>query len=140
MNLETVTTVRDAGQADVSGVLGICAHAVATTVATFEDVAPTEEEMASRIEASHVWLIAEDTDGIAGYAYGSRFHPRAAYRCSTEVPVYVAERSQRRGVGHLLVDTVLGRLRTLGYVNAFAGITMPNPPASVCSNRWASRA
>ena len=127
MTEEAAVRVRDATHADAASVLEIYAPAVATTVVTFEEVAPTEEEMASRIEASHVWLVADTPGGVAGYAYASRFHPRAAYRWSVEVSVYVAEPSQGQGLGRLLVDTLLEALRDRGYVNAFAGISLPNP-------------
>jgi L-amino acid N-acyltransferase YncA len=71
--------------------------------------------------------VAEDADGIAGYAYAARFHPRSAYRWSVEVSVYLAEDARGRGLGRRLIATLLERLRERGFVNAFAGTTLPNP-------------
>lgn len=63
---------------------------------------------------------------IEGYAYASPFHPRPAYRWSVEVSVYVAPGGQGRGVGRDLLATLLADLHECGYVNAFAGIALPN--------------
>jgi hypothetical protein len=39
-----------------------------------------------------MWLVADDVNSVSSYAYAARFHPRSAYRLSTGVSVYVAER------------------------------------------------
>ena len=69
-------------------------------------------------------------DGVAGYAYASRFHPRSAYRWSAEVSVYLAPRARGAGVGTRLVRTLLARLTEMGFVNAFAGSSLPNPAST----------
>lgn len=63
---------------------------------------------------------------MTGYAYASRFHPRSAYRWSAEVSVYLAAEARGQGLGRQLVEELLGRLRELGFVNAFAGTALPN--------------
>jgi phosphinothricin acetyltransferase len=39
----------------------------------------------------------------------------------------VAERARGRGVGRALYERLLNEVADLGYVMAFAGITLPNP-------------
>jgi phosphinothricin acetyltransferase len=71
--------------------------------------------------------VAESGESVFGYAYGSAHRARAAYRWSVDTSVYVASAWQRQGVGRALYATLMERLAALGYVNAFAGITVPNP-------------
>ena len=63
----------------------------------------------------------------SAYAYANRFHIRPAYRWSVEVSVYIDPRSQGKGIGRSLLDSLLDALVVRGYVNAFAGIALPNP-------------
>jgi len=46
---------------------------------------------------------------------------------SVDVAVYIQANQHRRGVGRQLYDELFTLLRRLGYVNAYAGITLPNP-------------
>jgi phosphinothricin acetyltransferase len=62
-----------------------------------------------------------------GYAYASRHRERAAYQWSVDTTVYVRQGRQRRGVGRALYTALLGVLPLQGYVNAYAGVTLPNP-------------
>lgn len=100
-------------------------------VASFEEKAPTAEEMAERMRsvlAWTPWLVAEDENGrVIGYAYASRHRERAGYRWSVDISVYVHQEWQRRGVGRELYTELLAILRRQGFVNVYAGITLPNP-------------
>ena len=86
--------------------------------------------MARRIHDTlriHPWLVCEIDDRLAGYAYASAHRVRRAYQWSVDTSVYVDERYRRRGVGCGLYDSLLAILTAQGYVNAYAGITLPNP-------------
>lgn len=96
------------------------------TTVSFEDEPPSTEEMAGRIEKSHLWLVADRGGEIAGYAYANAFHPRSAYRWSVEVSVYLEPGARGRGVGKHLLGVLLDRLREMGFVNAFGGVALPN--------------
>ena len=119
-------TVRPAEPEDAAATLAIYGPIVEKTPISFEEHAPSLEEMVERIDRSHVWLVAEDSGGVCGYAYAGRFHPRAAYRWSVEVSIYLAESARGRGVGRLLLSKLLDSLKDGGFVNAFAGTTLPN--------------
>ena len=69
---------------------------------------------------------AED-DGVIGYAYASAHNERAAYRWSVSTAIYVSRDHHRRGAGRALYTTLFALLRALGYRQATAGITLPNP-------------
>ena len=120
-------TIREANAGDADGVAAIYAPIVTDTVISFEEEPPSTEEMARRIDESHLWLVAEEDERIAGYAYAAPFHPRAAYRWSVEVSVYLAEDARGKGVGKRLVTELVDRLRDMGFVNAFGGTALPNP-------------
>ena len=99
------------------------------TAISFEERGPSAGEMAKRIGAigaERPWIVFDD-GGVAGYAYASAHHERAAYRWSVSTSVYVSANHQRRGIGHALYTTLFDLLRLLGYFKATAGITLPNP-------------
>jgi L-amino acid N-acyltransferase YncA len=106
---------------------------VETTTISFEDVAPGVDEMAARM--AHVlelmpWLVAEDDEGqVVGYAYGSRHRERAGYRWSVDLAVYVDASSHGRGVGRSLYAELVPTLRRQRFVNAYAGVGLPNEPS-----------
>jgi phosphinothricin acetyltransferase len=116
---------------DAGAVAAIYRAAVTDTIASFEEEPPPAAEMASRMEATlrrTPWLVAVDHDGgVAGYAYAGPHHPRAGYRWSVNISVYVAPTAHGRGVGRSLYRHLLDILRRQGFVNVYAGIALPNP-------------
>ena len=126
MTEDLQVTIRPASGEDAQSIRDIYAPFVTHSVVSFEEEPPSVDEMARRVADSHVWLAAEDASGLCGYAYAARFHPRPAYRWSTEISVYLAPNTQGRGVGRRLLGDLLERLVASGFVNAFAGTTLPN--------------
>lgn len=121
--------IRDATVDDASAVQAIYAPVVIATVISFEESAPSIEEMAGRIAAyagDYPFLVAEREGRVVGYAYGSRHRDRASYRFSADVAVYVAEAARGTGVGGALYRRLLPALAERGAHAVFAGITLPN--------------
>lgn len=121
------TVIRAATRDDAAGVAAVYAPYVTDTSISFEEVAPSAQEMAERIGRATTWLVAEREGEVLGYAYAAPFHPRPAYRISHEVSIYLRGDATGRGLGQHLLDRVLEELRDLGVVNALAGIAIPNP-------------
>ena len=119
-------TVRNATAADGAACAAIYAPYVTDSVISFELDPPSAQEMASRIAASHLWLVLEDSGRVAGYAYAGRFAPRAAYRWACEVSVYLERGRERRGGGRALYEALLPQLAQRGFRVAVAGMTLPN--------------
>jgi phosphinothricin acetyltransferase len=119
--------IREATKADAEAIAAIYAPLVTDTVVSFEEEPPSAAEIAKRIAASHLCLVAEEAGDVVGYAYAARFHSRAAYRWSTEASIYLAPEARGRGIGKKLVTELLDRLRQMGFVNVFGGATVPNP-------------
>lgn len=123
-------TLRPASAADAPAIQAIYAPFVTDTVISFEEVAPTVDEMAARIasvqEGGHTFLVADDGSDIVGYAYAGAHRARSAYRASVDVSAYVAPGAHRRGIGRGLYEQLLADLAAKNFHAAFAGITLPN--------------
>jgi phosphinothricin acetyltransferase len=125
--------VRTATPADAAACAAIYAPYVTDTAISFETVPPGTEEMANRIAAalrSHAWVVLESEGTVLGYAYGGPFEPRAAYRWSCQVSVYVELGRRRTGAGRALYSALFARLAERGFRNAAAGMTLPNDASS----------
>jgi L-amino acid N-acyltransferase YncA len=121
--------VRDASALDGEACAAIYATYVTGTAITFEIDPPTPEEMAARIEsaqATHAWMVLEDEGRVVGYAYAGPMKPRAAYRWSCEVSVYLEQGRRRTGGGRALYEALFDRLIERGFRTAIAGMTLPN--------------
>jgi L-amino acid N-acyltransferase YncA len=118
---------------DAVDVSAIYRPSVENGLASFEEDAPDADEMARRMRgtlARTPWLVAEDDSGaVVGYAYAGSHHERPGYRWAVNISVYVAEAARSHGVGRRLYDELLSTLRRQGFVNVYAGITLPNPPS-----------
>lgn len=122
---------------DAAAVAEIYRPAVETGVASFEEVAPDAAEMRRRmidILAATPWLVAELRGRVVGFAYAGPHRARPGYRWSVNVSVYVAEGVTGRGIGGRLYRTLFALLERQGYVNVYAGVTLPND-ASVALHR-----
>jgi phosphinothricin acetyltransferase len=100
------------------------------TPISFELEPPSVDEMHRRMSAvldQNAWLVCADVGMIVGYAYAAPHRERAAYRWSVDTSVYIHERHHRRGIGRALYTSLFQLLRHQGYVNAYAGVTLPNP-------------
>jgi L-amino acid N-acyltransferase YncA len=121
--------LRRATEADAAACLAIYRPFVEATAVSFEAAIPSVEEFAARIAQSlsaWTWLIAEQDGRHIGYAYGHSHRERAAYQWSVEVTIYVDSSYRRQGVGQHLYERLFTDLASLGYCNAYAGVTQPN--------------
>ena len=121
--------VRPVRPSDAAGVRAVYAPIVEQTFISFEEEAPSVEEMARRIEAvsaTHPYFVAERDGMLLGYCYGSQHRARAAYRHSAEVTVYVGEEARGQGVGCALYSALLPELTARGFHMAYGGIALPN--------------
>ena len=121
--------IRLADGRDAAAVAAIYAPFVDGSATSFEAEPPSAEEIRRRITETtqtYPWLVCECEDAIAGYAYASWHRTRLAYRWSVETTVYVHPDYRRCGVARGLYTSLFAILSTQGFVNAYAGITLPN--------------
>ncbi len=122
-------TIRLATPDDAAQVQAIYSPYCLTPI-SFELGPPTVEEVQGRITRVlelTPWLVCEDGGEVVGYAYASRHRERPAYQWSVDTSVYVHHQRQRLGVGRALYTSLFAVLALQGYVNAYAGATLPNP-------------
>jgi L-amino acid N-acyltransferase YncA len=124
--------VREAVVADVPALLEIYRPFVTDTAVSFEIEPPTLEEFQARVLAAQErwsWLVAERNGEVLGYAYGSAFRTRAAYRFTAETSAYVGPAHRGLGIARALYERLFVVLAAKGYANAYAGIALPNDPS-----------
>ena len=110
--------IRSALASDAAALAAIYGHHVTHGFGTFEEVPPSPEGMAGRLEAVTDWglpyLVAEIDGQVAGLAYAGLFRPRAAYRYTVEDSVYIAPDRMGQGVGKALLGEVIRVCETMG--------------------------
>ena len=124
------TWIRSVDLTDAQAVQAIYAPFVLDSAISFETVVPDVIEIRRRIEAQrerYPWLVLEADRAVVGYAYASAHRTRQAYQWSVDVSVYVDRAVHRRGIGRALYVALFDFLRRQRFVNAYAGITLPNP-------------
>jgi len=129
MNVTMSIEIRQAVESDAEQILQIYKLIVESTAISFEMQTPSIDEISYRIRSAlktHEWLVAVDSEGVAGYAYASQYRAREAYRFSAETTVYVKEKCRGAGVGKNLYETLFQSLKVKGFRRAFAGIALPN--------------
>jgi L-amino acid N-acyltransferase YncA len=125
-----MTEIRTATPADAEEIARIYRPYVQDSVVSFELDPPSAEAMAERMAGAsdvYPWLVAAESQGLLGYAYGSQHRSRPAYRFSVEVSVYLKEAARGRGLGRRLMTALLDELAARGFNTALAGTTLPNP-------------
>lgn len=99
---------------------------VLTGLASFEEIAPTADEMEARRvavrEIGAPYLVAEREGEILGYAYAGCYRARPAYRWTLEDSVYVADQSQGQGVGRALLGSLIASCEAGGWRQMIAVI------------------
>jgi phosphinothricin acetyltransferase len=119
--------IRVATLADAEQVQAIYGPYCSTPV-SFELEPPSVGEMRQRLAKvleQYPWLVCEHGGEVLGYAYAGPHRERAAYGWSVDTSAYVGR--LRCGIGRALYTSLFALLRLQGFVNAYAGVTLPNP-------------
>lgn len=114
---------------DASEALEIYKPYVLHTIITFEYETPSITEFLQRIKANitdYPWLVCLYGNKIIGYAYAGFHRYRTAYQWSCESSVYLLPAFHHKGIGSILYETLFSLLRIQGYINVYAGISLPN--------------
>ena len=124
--------IRPATPEDAAAIAAIYAPHVLTGTVSFEIDPPDARAMRTRMAASdglYPWIVAtngDETGGVIGYAYATKFRDRPAYRYVCETSIYLTDTSSGSGVGRLLYEALIDTLRAQGFVHAIGAIALPN--------------
>ncbi len=122
--------IRPVTEKDAEELVSIYGPYVLETAVTYEYEVPSVEEFRGRIEntiKNYPYLAAVEDGVILGYAYASTFHPRAAFRWSAEVTVYLRKDAHGRGIGRQLYEKLEEMLKKQNIQTLIALIADPNP-------------
>lgn len=126
-----IKTIRRVEKSDAQAIRDIYAPFVSESATSFEVEPPDAAAMERRIldlQERFPWLVYEVDRKLLGYAYASPHRAaRKAYQWCVEVSIYIHAAARKRGIGRALYTSLFELLRRQGYVNAYAGITLPNP-------------
>ena len=119
--------IRPLVESDWPAVAAIFEEGIATGDATFETEPPSWDGW----DAAHtdIRVVAENGDGVVGWAALSGYSDRCCYRGVSEVSVYVAGAVRGRGVGRALLDAVIAQSEKAGIWTLQAGIFPENKPS-----------
>lgn len=132
MNQANSLLVRQASADDAQAIREIYRPYIEDSAISFEYVVPDIAEIEKRINLVSYffpWLVLEEDGVVLGYAYGNKHRERLAYQWSVETSVYIDRGCHKKGFGKMLYQKLFEILRIQGFVNAYAGITMPNEPS-----------
>lgn len=136
--MDSKSIIRLAFAEDARAIARIYRPVVESTVISFETTPPDEQEIRGRVAETlkrYPWLVLERTGEVVGFAYASAHRTRAAYQWSVDTSAYVDERYRRQGIGHGLYLSLLAILSAQGFINAYAGIALPNPSSVALHER-----
>lgn len=123
--------IRDAVLDDSPQIAEIYNYYVENTCVTFEETQVSNEEMSNRLRnvanSNLPWIVAVKDEAIVGYAYATKWKERSAYRYSVESTIYLSSTAQGKGLGTLLYNSLLSKLKSLEINSVIGGITLPNP-------------
>lgn len=131
--------IRPATPADAPVLAAIYGDACLHGIGTFEEAAPSADEMAARMAAIVArglpYHVAELDGAVAAYAYASPFRPRSGYRFTVEDSVYVAPSAKGRGLGKLLLTRAIADCEAMGLRQMVAVIGGSENAGSIALHR-----
>jgi len=123
-------SIRPAGAEDSAACAALYAPYVLESAVTFETDPPDTAEMAGRIEAAHLWLVAVQARRVIGYVNAVPWKTRAAYARTCETGIYLDQSVRGQGVGRTLYAAAVEALRDRGFSTIVTAMAEPNPAST----------
>lgn len=125
--------IRVAKPADCNAILDIYApFCQPSSPVSFELVPPSPPDIQKQLVITlknYPWIVYEQSGTVVGYAYADQHQSIGAFDWDVNVHIYLKESVRGKGLGKQLYNFLFDGLRTLGYYNAYANITLPNEAA-----------
>lgn len=117
--------IRPFKKSDWTSVLKIYKEGIDTGIATFETKVPSFKKWDKKF-INCCRLIAQKNDDIIGFAVLSVVSKRKVYKGVAEVTVYVDDACKRKGVGKILLNTLITKSEKEGFWTLQASIFSKN--------------
>jgi len=130
-------TIRIAQTQDAQDILDIYAPYITDTAITFTSTLPQIQDVQKKMEnikTGYPYLVCTIDDKVVGFAFADLYKSHDAYQWNTELSVYVDPRFHGRGIATALYTALFQILKTQGFYNFYALITLPND-ASIALHR-----
>lgn len=129
-------SIRDARLEDMPDIREIYNHYVANSTVTFDEVPQSLRETRSKFQhlkkLGMPYLVAESpSQQILGYAYVYPWKEKAAYRFTVENSIYLRAASTGKGLGKVLMGTLITRSKQAGLKEIIAVIADKGAEASI---------
>jgi phosphinothricin acetyltransferase len=135
LRLMSEISIRGAGPNDIPGITQIYAEAVMHGTASFEIEPPDEAEMARRCQTLRAdrfpYMVATHDGAVVGYAYAGPYRSRPAYKWTVEDSIYVSTGFHRKGIGSILLRSIVRQSAILGFRQMIAVIGDSAQTASI---------
>jgi L-amino acid N-acyltransferase len=121
--------IRKAKITDIKGITEIYNEAILTTNATFDTEPKTLVEQRKWFRGHgprNPILVAEENGAIVGWASLSEWSTRCAYADTVEISLYVAQSHRNKGIGKLLMKSIIEEGKINGLHTILSRITGGN--------------
>lgn len=110
------TSIREAVERDAAVIASIYNQGIEDRGATFETQSPTADDMAARItdREQYPMLVITEGDVVLGWAGLSPYRPRECYAGIAEFSIYLDRMARGRGLGRLLLTSLIDLARKRG--------------------------
>lgn len=120
--------IRPARPEDAPAIAAIWNPVIRDTAITFESVEKTPADITTLIAARPAFLVAEEAEGIAGFATYGQFRGGTGYDRTMEHTVILGPGARGRGLGRALMAAIEDHARAGGAHTIFAGVSADNAP------------
>lgn len=121
--------VRDATSGDLPAITRIYNWTIVDNHVSFDTAPYDDASRAAWWEARSAelpCLVAEIDGTVCGVSYASWYRPKLGYRTTVETTIVLDTDYLQRGLGTLLLSTMLDRLAAKGFHRAIAIVALPN--------------
>ena len=121
--------IRFVEEKDVESLVTIYNYYIQNTTFTLEMEPLSTEAFGRRVEKiaeRFPYLVYEEKGEILGYAYLNDFNPRAGYRFTADLSLYVAPKARGKGIGRALYEAIEPKAKEMGLCNILSLITAEN--------------
>lgn len=122
--------IRPATPTDAGAVCAIANRVIRDTLATFNTIEKTPDQLREQIAAGNgSYLVAEQDSAILGHAHYFPFRSGPGYRFTAEHTIHMLPAAQGQGAGRKLMQALEAKAKQAGIHVLIASVSSANPGA-----------